>query len=176
MKSIVKTIAGIGALVFTLNANAQNSSLNSLETGTSYTTAIGLRGGGTSGLTIKHFYADQRAYEFIVNGWYNGIGVTGLLEKHQTAFNEAGLNWYFGVGGHVSVGASRAYYYGWNDRYVAYSDGRVALGVDGIVGLEYAIPRIPLALSLDVKPFAEVTTNGNVWLAVDPGLGVKFTF
>lgn len=176
MKSIIKTIAGIGALVFTLNANAQKESLQSLETGTSYTTAIGLRGGETSGITFKHFYADQRAYEVIANAWYGGFGATILLEKYQPAFNEPGLNWYFGFGGHAAIGTSRAYFYGPRDRYVAYSDGSLALGVDAIAGLEYAIPKVPMAISLDLKPFAEVTTNGNIWLSIDPGLGIKFTF
>jgi len=42
--------------------------------------------------------------------------------------------------------------------------------------MEYKIPSIPFALSLDVKPYVEVITNGRVWTSLDPGLGIKVTF
>jgi hypothetical protein len=51
----------------------------------------------------------------------------------------------------------------------------VGFGINGIVGLEYRLPdNIPLAISLDLKPFLEIDTRGDAGVAIDPGLGIKF--
>ena len=51
-----------------------------------------------------------------------------------------------------------------------------ALGIDGIVGIENKIPQIPIAMSLDIKPFMEIFRDGELNFSLDPGIGVKFTF
>ena len=140
----------------------------------SYNTAIGIRGAGTSGLTIKHFTQNSRAIEGILGFYPNAFSVTVLVEQYVNAFDTPGLNWYYGAGGHVAATNNK-----YPDReYWGYrrDDGDVGLGVDGIIGMEYKIREIPFAISLDVKPFLEVTTSGNVFLALDPGIGVKVTF
>jgi hypothetical protein len=48
--------------------------------------------------------------------------------------------------------------------------------MDGIIGIEYKIAPIPLAVSLDMKPFFEMNTNGRAYLSLDPGIGVKVAF
>jgi hypothetical protein len=141
----------------------------------SYHTAIGLRGGATSGLTIKHFMGSGSALEGIVGIWPNGISITGLYEKHANAGLE-GLNWYYGGGGHVGFESGRYYnkdYYYYRNHY---RDGGAAIGIDGIIGIEYKINPIPFAISLDLKPFFEVNTGGGNYFSLDPGLGIKFTF
>lgn len=145
----------------------------------SYHNAIGLRGGYTSGLTFKHNFGSAKSAEFILGLWGNGFSVTGLYEINAGT-GVSGLRWYYGGGGHLAV----ANYYG--DPYY-YRDGRrgywyydrrdrLGIGVDGIIGLEYKIPPIPFAISLDLKPLIEVGTSGYVFGALDPGLGIKFTF
>lgn len=99
-----------------------------------------------------------------------------LLEKYAPAFNARGLNWYYGAGGHIAAQNGNGAYYYDNGRHKHYKNGALGLGVDGIVGLEYKIPKAPFALSLDVKPYIEVVTKGDVWMSLDPGLGVKVTF
>ena len=64
----------------------------------------------------------------------------------------------------------------WGDRYYHYHQGGIGLGIDGVIGLEYKIPTIPIAISIDVKPFLEVNTSGGAWLSLDPGLGIKIAF
>jgi hypothetical protein len=49
-------------------------------------------------------------------------------------------------------------------------------GVDGMLGLEYKIPPIPFAVSIDIKPLMEVYRDGDLFFGLDPGIGVKFTF
>ena len=160
-------------VISVLTSNAQ-----SINSGT-YNTAIGLRVGGTSGLTIKHFTGSTTAIEGIVSFWRRSIGLTALYEKHANAFGEPGFNWYYGVGGHVFVtGEDAGYYYDrhWNPHYYRYENGGFSGGIDGIVGLEYKINPIPFAISLDLKPAIDITSGGNVYFYVDPGLGLKFTF
>lgn len=145
----------------------------------SYTNAIGLRAGGTSGLTFKHHYGSGTSAEFILGIWNNGFGLTGLYEKNANA-GISGLNWYYGFGGHVAASNNRSYYYVKGERgyfwYRQMHEDRLGIGVDGIVGIEYKIRPIPFAISFDLKPFIEVTNSGFMWASIDPGLGIKFTF
>jgi hypothetical protein len=162
-------IAATVVLVASCNAYAQKLSESS-----TYNTAIGLRAGGTSGITVKHFTGSSTALEGIVGIWNRGLSVTLLMEKHVSAFNVSGLNWYYGGGGHVAMQSGAYYFY--DGRYRVYRSGELGLGVDGIVGLEYKITPIPIAVSLDIKPLIEVTTLGSVFWGLDPGLGIKFAF
>lgn len=68
-----------------------------------YTTGIGLRGGAASGLTVKHFIKSDAAIEGILSTSfkYRGTVITVLYEKHAQAFDTRGLQWYYGLGGHV---------------------------------------------------------------------------
>lgn len=140
-----------------------------------YTTAVGIRGVGTSGLTFKHFTSGSQALEGILGVGPDAVSLTVLIEKYTSAFGEPGLNWYYGAGGHIATESRWGRYY---NEFRPYDrrPGDFGIGVDGVFGIEYKIREIPIAISLDVKPFLEVTTFGNVYVAIDPGLGVKFTF
>ncbi|WP_421872184.1 hypothetical protein [Marinoscillum sp.] len=139
-----------------------------------YNTAVGIRGLGTSGLTIKHFTRSDRAIEGIIGLYPDALSFTLLLENYVNAFDQPGLNWYYGFGGHLATTTNWDY----EENYRPYNrtEGDFGIGVDGIFGIEYKINEVPIAVSLDVKPFLEVTTRGDAYLAVDPGLGVKVAF
>ena len=150
--------------------------LLSHESQAQYNTSLGLRFGGTSGISGKYFYRDAHAVEGIV-GWFgNGISLTGLLEKYTPVYNAEGLYIYYGGGAHV------AFYNGQPERYSHfgrevdyYRNNDVGFGINGIVGLEYRLPEnIPLAISLDLKPFVELGTGGHVSFAPDPSIGIRF--
>lgn len=144
--------------------------------GSTYRTAIGLRGGETSGLTIKQFVGGASAIEAILGFWHHGLHATVLWERYVNAFGAPGLNWYYGAGGHVALWTDNVYYGYGKRRLDRYDNGNVGLGVDGIIGLEYKIPSVPIALSIDLKPYVEVISNGSIWGSLDPGLGVKVAF
>lgn len=177
-KAAVLAIAATALFsVTTNNATAQSSSDPSLAVNTpAYRTAIGLRGGTTSGITIKHFMSSNSAYEGILGFWGNGLSGTFLYERHVNAFDVSGMNWYYGGGGHVALSTRDVIVYNYPERRYYTEEGVLGLGVDGILGLEYKIPPIPFAISFDVKPFVEVTTAGQVGVALDPGLGIKVAF
>jgi len=156
---------------------AQNE-LKPSENSYNYQNAVGLRIGETSGLTYKHFFNNSNAFEGIVGIWPYDFGLTGLYEKYINT-NLSGLNFYFGGGGHVNTSETpyRTYYAYNGDAYVYERRiGRVAMGIDGIVGTEYKFHAIPLAISFDIKPFADIDRWGYVNFAIDPSIGVKFTF
>jgi hypothetical protein len=136
-----------------------------------YRTGIGLRTGETSGITLKFNAQKASSIEIIAGIWSDWLSLTGLYEKNVAAFNINGMRWYYGAGGHVAFETDTFN----NGRYYDRGDD-FALGIDGIVGLEFKIPPIPFAVSLDIKPFLEIYNNGDVFMAIDPGLGIKFTF
>ena len=168
--------ASMAVSLITKTTNAQSNREKTATT--DYNTAIGLRAGQTSGMTIKHFFNDENAFEGIIGVWPYALGITGLYEVHKPAFDTEGMKWYYGGGGHATFGTNRIYYvYRNGDRYYyRYSSGNTGLGLDGILGLEYKIKPIPFAVSLDIKPFMEIDNDGIFYLSVDPGLGIKIAF
>lgn len=176
LKYIAITIAGL----IISKVNAQEPQKSYVQNNPTYSTALGLRGGLTSGITLKHFTSGNTAIEGIIGIRPFGMSITGLFEFYYPIATD-GLQWYYGFGGHAAFRTGGAYY---NDRMrgnrfdreLDYQRTDLGMGVDGIVGIEYKIPPIPFAISLDLKPFIEFNTSGRVYIALDPGLGVKFTF
>lgn len=111
-----------------------------------YSTGIGLRGGLSNGLTVKHFLNEKAAVEGLFDSRWHGLSLTGLYEIHNQAFNTARLNWYYGVGAHLGFYDGKYY------REVHTTTNYTNLGVDGILGIEYNFKEIPINLSLDWKP------------------------
>lgn len=164
-------VVALVAISMELSAQESNSSQPNLKPSTTYNNAIGVRAGGTSGSTFKTFVGRSSALEFIAWGNRNWLGITALYERYTGAFNVSGLNWYYGLGGHANFYDSN---WRWADNQP--DNDVIGLGVDGIVGLEYKIPPIPVAVSLDLKPNIEAYTNGGMGFHIDPGLGIKFAF
>lgn len=173
MKTITKTIAILFlAAAFTINSGAYaqggNKSKSSSENSGDYTTSIGLRGGLTSGLTIKHFLNSKAALEGIVGSRWHGFSIAGLFELHKgNALKVSDLTWVYGGG--ARIGFYRGYYYygggkGESDcqdptnpkcdaYYYTYNRSVTAFGLVGIFGLEYRFKEIPFTASLDLMPY-----------------------
>lgn len=166
MKSIGAIFIGICLVIL----NEGVSSAQAL--GSDYHAAIGLRAGETAGITFKINTNQNSGLEFIAGILSNWFSLTGLYEKNSPAFKVEGMKWYYGGGGHIAF-ATKAY----NQEERSYSGGEeYALGLDGIVGLEYKIPQIPFAISIDMKPLIEIYQSGYLNVGLDPGFGIKFTF
>ncbi len=122
-----------------------------------YNTGIGLRGGFSNGLTVKHFISEKAALEGILASRWSGFQITGLYEIHNRAFDTDRLNWYFGFGAHVGF---------WNGKRVPWSENNdqyTVIGVDGILGLEYNFREVPINLSLDWKPELNFYGHSGFW-------------
>ncbi len=139
-----------------------------------YKAAIGVRVGGTQGLTIKLPVGNSAAFEGIIGMYPFGMSITGLYEKHNST-NTSGLQWYYGGGVHAGWNTYNNYYYR-KDRKYFYNGRDNYFGIDGIIGLEYKVSNAPIAFSLDLKPEINFYNSGYSALYLDPGLGIKFAF
>ena len=165
MKKIILLFSA-AAFLLVLNSSSSFAQAN-------YKTGVGIRGGGyENGLTIKHFTNSSTAIEGIFSFRPGVFLVTGLYEKHAVAFSEPSVNWFYGAGAHIGgVDNERRYnYYGRDRGY----DSRLLLGADGILGLEWKIPEIPFALSVDLHPRIELA-NGP-YFDLEPAASLRFTF
>lgn len=150
-----------------------------------YNHALGLRFNDYyAGITYKTFLSEKHALDFTLNAEFDqGFGLTGLYEIHEPTGFVDRLNWYYGVGGHLSL---------WSGELAPWGNYSViGLGVDGVVGIEYSVENIPFAFSLDYIPSFSISTatkpnkypedwewdgsstgfNFNNWT-----IGVKYTF
>jgi len=162
-KSIVYSFILICLLLIGKRSDAQD-----------YKTAVGLKFGGyENGISVKYFTTSFVALEGELGFRDNGVVITGLYEFHQEAFGVPGLKFYYGAGAHIGAVGS-GIYQRFNGSNVLYNKAQILLGVDGTLGLEYVIPKSPIALSLDLNPRAELATGP--FFDIAPGLGVKYTF
>lgn len=113
--------------------------------GSSYETAIGVKV-YPGAITVKHFIQPNRALEGLGYFWNDGFRFTGLYEIHGDIESVDGLKWYVGPGVHFGVWNRE-----WRDRYPNRNSG-VAIGIDGVVGLDYKISGAPLSVSVDWQP------------------------
>lgn len=136
-----------------------------------YSTAIGIRGGYSSGITIKHFVKEDAAVEGIVSLRKNHVSILGLYEKHKyNALSVANLSWEYGLGGHAIL---------FND----INDDRknndvfrndIALGIVAVFGLEYVFGEIPFTLGIDVLPYFDFVGSRNSFL--DGSIAFRYVF
>jgi len=152
------------SLAFMLFSTVAFSQVN----GSSYQTAVGLKFYPGS-ITIKHFIQENRAIEGLMYFWNYGIRFTGLYEFHGDFAGAPGLKWYAGPGAHIGF---------WNDNWNHHypdRDGGMAIGIDGVLGLDYKFTGAPINLSLDWQPswtFANYSYFESGW----GGFAIRYTF
>ncbi len=139
-----------------------------------YKTGIGLRGGFTSGLTIKHFVTKTAAIEGIIGTRYNGVSLTGLYEWHTgRALEASGLAFEYGFG--ARAGFYNGKYYQERNSNFYYSDRNYSvISLVGIVGLEYKFKGAPITLGFDVLPYIDLSYQGNNYF--DGSVALRYTF
>lgn len=153
-----KVVFAVAVVLISVAAQAQSKTTNS----SSYTTALGVKVWNGGGVSLKHFFSDNKAGEGIVYFWRNGIRVTGLYEIHGDINDVAGLKWYIGPGAHVG-------FYG-----TKYGNGAF-VGIDGVLGLDYKFNGAPINISLDWQPTFEFG-DGRGFYGSWGGLGIRYTF
>lgn len=143
----MKKFFAIAALmVATLTVSAQE-----------YNWAVGVRGGALSGLTVKNNLGENAIEAGIsLNEYFTNIEATYQWQQPVIA---EGFNLYYGVGAYV--GLAQQY---------------LGVGAEGVVGLEYKIPEVPLAISLDYRPTFNILGGFGYSNFYNFGLGVKYCF
>src|SRR5699024_4160829 len=145
--------------------------------------AIGGRFGSSQGITYRHTLAPDRAIEGILgvqsNSSANRFRLMGLYEYHKPLnVSIEGFSWFYGFGG--SIGSYRAKAFNRvesNGSEVRVEPGtELLLSIDGIIGVEYQIPEVPLSVSLDVKPYFDFVQESSLRL-IDPiGFSIRYKF
>ncbi len=120
-----------------------------------YENSVGLRAGFSNGITLKHFFSTNDAVEGILTLRWGGFNITGLYERHQSAFKTNGMYFLYGAGAHIGFYDSNH----WLDNH----DAVTIIGIDGIIGLEYVFKEIPFNLSLDWKPAINFAGYSGLW-------------
>ena len=145
------------AVVLTIaSVNAQT--INSVD----YKTALGIKFYPT-GITLKHFLSAKKAVEGLGYFYGDGARVTGLYEIYGNINNADGLRYYFGPGAHIGV---------YNNKH----GGATAIGVDGVLGLDYKIHAAPIDLSIDWQPSIEFGSGyNNGFSGGFGGIGIRYT-
>jgi hypothetical protein len=128
-----------------------------------YRNAAGLRFGKTDGLNYKRFLTENGAIEVLLGfgGYDKGMQIYTTYQWHYQIPAEFtdNLYVYYGVGGHVGYinpYLERQYYA--NDSTIVTENEKktsYAIGIDGILGVEYRIYTIPMTVSMELKPYVE---------------------
>ncbi len=142
--------------------------------------ALGLRAtpdGG--GLTGKFYISKHLAFE----GQLNAGGIMGLegqsfnavalLEGH-IYFPDPSWRMFLGGGLHTGVWDRGYRYVSSEGRYM--DDNRAIFGIDAIGGVEYVFKRIPLGLSLDIKPAVNFVSEAEFFSHNMFGASARFYF
>ena len=154
MKTNRRIIITLIVSLMIANVQAQQASPPSSSTG------VGFRFGFQSGITLKHFISEKRAWEGIATFNDHGFAAIALYEIHQPIQDIANLDWFYGIGAHAGI-YNHYYKYKYIYYYDQYYETRYvtsypSLGVDGIIGIEYKIKEIPFTLELDIKPAMDI--------------------
>lgn len=122
---------------------------------------VGLIGGFDSGIQVKK-YMGANNLDFRGHLHNSGFQVAGLYEwNHDLGSN---FTLYYGFGAGLGT---------W--KQTADHDMAFGLDVEAIVGVEWRIPSVPLALSLDYRPAFEVLPTTGFY-AKGFAFGIKYLF
>lgn len=96
-----------------------------------------------------------------------------------------GLQWYFGFGGQLRALTADYYYryrvyygpnaddYRWERRWEKATD--LDFGLDGVIGLDYLLPKTPISVFVDMILFTEIIDNPFLF-QLQGGAGVRYNF
>lgn len=117
-------------------------------------------------------FKDKGDYKYYGYKGYNPIGMQLHLMLQKPLSDIRGLDIYYGVGPQFRYEKiDYGYYYRNILYYESYSE--YDLGLDGVLGLEYTLPDVPVSIFMDVTLFMEVIDNPFVPL-FQAGLGVRY--
>ena len=138
-----------------------------------YNWAFGVRGGvNDSGVTLKHILSDYNGLELTFNYQYprdrmiRATVLSALYEWNVPVISD-GFLLYYGLGAHIGAATMSKEE---SDNY-----GSLTLGAVGVFGLEYKPYSLPLAFSLDYRPFVNALPQPRIFFG-NVGLGIKICF
>jgi hypothetical protein len=143
---------------------------------------IGVRSGYRAGI----FYQvsseagnAEIAYQALLSFKNNGIQLTGLRIIYETQLGEISSDLWFawGYGGHAGFIYTDHLSYLGEKYYFRRERFAPVFGVDGWLAVEYRFNEIPLSISLNAKPFVEISVPAFVNIVPgDIGISVAYVF
>jgi len=106
-------------------------------------------------ITYKYFFNSTTAAEALFS-FSDPVALGLLIEKHKP-FGPSGLSWYWGAGAYVGFGGGRNF------------------GAQGVAGLDFLFPTLPVNLSIDWKPELNFTKQFSFEPAA-VGFSARFAF
>ena len=132
--------------------------------GTTYKTALGVKVWDGVGVSFKTFLEPKNALEVVGYFYRHGTRITGLYEIHGPIAGAPGLKWYIGPGAHIAFYSVQA---GTGDRTFA--------GIDGVLGLDLKINKVPIDLAIDWQPSFEFGDNRG-FVGSWGGFAIRYAF
>ncbi len=117
-----------------------------------YNWAVGLKYTPTA-ISVKHYTYRGDAIEFLLSKYDKGTRLTTLLELCPK-FNKSGtFRGVFGAGAHIGI---------WDNdiKKNSYIKNPI-IGFDLVLGMEYKIPKAPIAFQLDYQPGIDVVGSSD---------------
>ncbi|MCB0807425.1 MAG: hypothetical protein KDC05_16650 [Bacteroidales bacterium] len=145
-------------------------------------TSLGLRAGGTSGLSYNYFDQDGYGIELILGSKDGGMRFTGLIKNYKPVLTDrvANLFVYTGLGAHSGFISYKVHEYEKiGDLYFfeKYRITKPVVGGDFALGAEYRFESIPVSMSFDYKPYFEFfgkrTFRVDLW---DFAFSIRYVF
>lgn len=152
-----KTLIFVSLIFLLAGAKAQST----------YDRAIGIKFPGGFAITYKQFLNDTHNVEGEAMFFDHGFRAVALYEFNFDIEGVEGLRWFVGPGVHVGF---------WNNKYQKSENVNSAgFGIDGILGLDYKIAKLPVNVSLDWQPALDLIGSSSATAAYG-GIGVRYTF
>jgi len=157
----------ITTISFLLISYLANSQATTEQYTSPYKKAIGFKL-NPGAISYRSFYTRNKAVEGIGFISLDGFQLTILNEKFTPFANAENLTWYMGYGGHFNL---------WSERYKLNNPSKsagVAVGIDGMLGLDYKLKNTPINLSVDMQPafnFVGASYFDLGW----GGIGIRYT-
>jgi hypothetical protein len=146
------------------------------------TKQAGLRMGYRSGFFYQMTHDAGNAeigYNAMLGFNHNGIQLTGLRMVYETSLSHISPDLYFawGYGGHTGFIYTDRLQFRGEQYFLQRNRICPVLGVDGWLSAEYRVNEIPVNVSLNVKPFVELTIPGFIRvMPFDFALSVSYVF
>ncbi len=145
------------------------------------TRQVGVRSGYRSGLfaQITREAGNAESGYCAIVSFNKGIQLTGLKVIYESSISRISPDLYlaYGFGGHAGFTYTNHYgfmgetYYFESYRYCA------GVGADGWIAAEYRFHEVPINISLNLKPFVEITVPSFVRVVPwDMGISVSYVF
>lgn len=172
----MKTLRKFCFIVMIIIIQGLGTSVNGIFAQENSPNQIGLRLGGYSGMSYRHWGNKNRpniGFEISLMGWapYHGALLSGMIEKNMPIKNN--FYFYFGGGLFFSNYEYRPYYYKIDDKWYFYEHGGQYFGLEGVVGCDYYITKVPIVVGLDLRPRLFNVIYPYIW---DTGLNVRYRF